>query len=433
MAIIDKRPLGGQSDINRDRFKKRYKGQIEKAVRDMVKDGSIADDHKGGADIPIKGTSEPHPRHGRGGIHKRVLPGNHDFTRGDKIDRPQGGGGGGGSGKPGQGPDNEDDFLFHLDQEEIMKYFLDDLELPNMAKKHMTQDSDQLERVNAGIASDGPPPRLSIPLTYQRAYPRAHIFGRPKMKQELKKLLKERQALMAGPEETRDQARVNELDKLITALRRKLRAIPFMDTSELRYHTSTFEPTPIAQAVMVCIMDVSGSMDEERKGLAKRFYKLLYLFLKRNYKKIQVVFIRHTTEAEEVDEEKFFYDKLNGGTTVSTGLKKGMEIIKARYNPNEWNVYVAQASDGENWGSDNVECKNALLELLTLVQYYAYMEVRTSSSYYSTLGMSDLWKLYQTVYETRKYAGIFEMRKVTSAGEIYPVFRELFKKRGVKE
>jgi hypothetical protein len=428
--IIDKRSLPGQSTINRNRFKKRYEDTIKKAVDEALKKGDVIDSKEGGLDVPVKGTNEPRPRHASGGINKRVFPGNQKgdkgFIKGDKIDRPSGGGGSGGG--AGIGDDTEDDFIFHINQEEFLEYIFSDMELPNMVKRHLAKDAENLQRVNAGISTAGPPPRLSIPRTYQQAFPRQRVFKRKEkialliaLKEELKKLLEE-------PEETRDTIRIEELEKLIKALARKLKAIPFFDpATDLRYHTSKFEPMPVAQAVMFCLMDVSGSVSETQKDFAKRFFYLLYLFMHRNYERVQVVFISHTTEALEVDEDEFFYGQRSGGTLVSSALKLMQKIVADRYNPLEWNIYVAQASDGDNWQEDAPECHKALNELLPIVQYFAF--IQTILPGYTDY--TDLWKMYKTVYDSGKFKGIFEMRNVKSRGDIFPVFKDLFKKKGV--
>jgi len=119
-------------------------------------------------------------------------------------------------------------------------------------------------------------------------------------------------------------------------------------------------PVPSSKAVMFCIMDVSGSMTQSIKDIAKRFFILLYLFLERNYKQIELVFVRHHTHAKEVDEQEFFYSRETGGTIVSSALKLTADIIDARYSPADWNIYIAQASDGDNWDGDSASCADIL-------------------------------------------------------------------------
>jgi len=172
--------------------------------------------------------------------------------------------------------------------------------------------------------------------------------------------------------------------------------------------------------VMFCLMDVSGSMDEARKELSKRFFILLYLFLTRHYDKIDLVFIRHHTQAQEVDEENFFHARETGGTVVSSALVLMDEIIKARYSPNDWNIYGAQASDGDNWHHDSGRCRELLTDnLLPVCRYFAYVQVAEEEQ--------NLWEEYTRLQQTHPQ---FAMRKVSSAAQIYPVFRELFKKQG---
>ncbi len=171
---------------------------------------------------------------------------------------------------------------------------------------------------------------------------------------------------------------------------------------------------------MFCLMDVSGSMDQERKNIAKRFFILLYLFLQRNYEQIDVVFIRHHTTAKEVDEEEFFHSRETGGTVVSSALKMMHEIITARYPVNEWNIYGAQASDGDNWQDDSPLCHDILAEkIIPLVQHFAYVEI-TSDIHQS------LWREYLKIRKTHKS---FAMQHIESASDIYPVFRKLFRKQ----
>ncbi|MGD9833132.1 MAG: DUF444 family protein, partial [Piscinibacter sp.] len=172
--------------------------------------------------------------------------------------------------------------------------------------------------------------------------------------------------------------------------------------------------------VMFCLMDVSGSMDEARKDLAKRFFILLYLFLTRHYEKIDIVFIRHHTQAQEVDEHNFFHATETGGTVVSSALVLMEEIARARYPTSEWNIYGAQASDGDNWHHDSGRCRELLADkILPLCRYFAYVQVAEEEQ--------NLWDEYAALAAESK---AFAIRKVTEANQIYPVFRDLFKKEG---
>ena len=171
---------------------------------------------------------------------------------------------------------------------------------------------------------------------------------------------------------------------------------------------------------MIATVDVSGSMNEHMKDLAKRFYSLLYLFLNRRYEHVDVVFIRHTHEASEVDEQTFFYSRETGGTVVSSALVLMDEIARARYPTSEWNIYGAQASDGDNWHHDSGRCRELLAEkILPLCRYFAYVQVADEEQ--------NLWEEYSALAAENK---VFAIRKVTEANQIYPVFRDLFKKEG---
>jgi uncharacterized protein len=181
---------------------------------------------------------------------------------------------------------------------------------------------------------------------------------------------------------------------------------------------------------MFCLMDVSGSMTEHMKDLAKRFYILLYIFLKRRYKNVDVVFIRHTHEASEVDEDTFFNSPETGGTVVSTALEEMAKVVADRYDPDSWNIYAAQASDGDNTASDNDRTASLLTrEILPICQYYAYLEVGRDAEHFPPGFIrrdSDLWQTYTSLI---KNGAPMAMRKVGHRRDIYPVFRELFAKK----
>jgi hypothetical protein len=203
-------------------------------------------------------------------------------------------------------------------------------------------------------------------------------------------------------------------------MKSRIRAIPFIDTFDLRYNNRIRQPQPSTQAVMFCVMDVSGSMNQERKDLAKRFFTLLYLFLKRNYERIEVVFIRHHTVAKEVDEEEFFYSRETGGTVVSSALTLLAEIVRERYPSSSWNIYAAQASDGDNWRHDSPGCRDILMEqIMPTMQYFAYIEITPDRH-------QSLWDAYLDV---QAKCPNFAMQQIDGPADIYPVFRELFKRR----
>ncbi|MCP9759363.1 YeaH/YhbH family protein [Aquitalea sp. S1-19] len=417
--IIDRRLNGkNKSAVNRERFLRRFKGQIKDAVAKAIKGRSITDIESGETiSIPVKDISEPAFRHGKGGVWEPVHPGNQEFVKGDRLPRPQGGGGGGsGSGKASQDGEGEDAFAFELSREEFMNVFFDDLALPNLVKTQLTGIT-EMKTVRAGFTNDGTPANINIVRSLRGALSRRIAMAAPTLT-ELDESEEELDELMeSGMEADLD---MRERRRRIHMLREKLAAIPFIDPFDLRYNNRVKQPTPSSQAVMFCLMDVSGSMDEQKKDMAKRFFILLYLFLQRTYDKIELVFIRHHTSAVEVNEHDFFHSRESGGTVVSSALNLMKEVVQKRYAGSEWNIYAAQASDGDNWDSDSANCARILeTALIPVCQYYAYIEITEGEP-------QNLWYEYLKVKDAHKH---FAMQKIRSAADIYPVFRELFKKQ----
>lgn len=418
VRIVDRRfDSKNKSAVNRSRFVQRFKGQIRKAVADAISKRGITDIDDGERiGIPAKDISEPQFRHKRGGVWKDVLPGNDRYQTGDEAERPSGGAGGGGS----QGsPDGEgsDDFAFTLSREEFLDIFFDDLELPNLIKTQLSR-IDEYKRVRAGYTHTGVPTNINIVRSLRGATGRRIAVGAPfrralrELREQLATLELNGQGLSPAADELRYQ---------IERLLRRIERVPFIDTFDLRYNNRIRIPVPSTQAVMFCLMDVSGSMDEEKKQIAKRFFMLLYLFLTRSYEHIEVVFIRHHTAAEEVDENEFFHSRETGGTVVSTALRLMHKIIAARYASDAWNIYGAQASDGENWDHDSPLCTVLLdRQIVPLVQYFAYIEI-------TTVEPQNLWREYAKVQ--RAHPDRFAMQQIKGLPDIYPVFRELFQKK----
>jgi uncharacterized sporulation protein YeaH/YhbH (DUF444 family) len=418
--LIDRRLQGkNKSAVNRERFLRRYKAQIKDAVGRAIKGRSITDIENGEkVSIPVKDVNEPHFGHAHGGVWETINPGNTEYQKGDQFNRPKGGAGGSGRGKAGNSDQTtEDDFIFELSREEFMNYFFEDLELPHMVKTQLTQTV-EWKNQRAGYNMSGTPSNIHVLRSLRGALGRRIAVGGPSRKQ-LVHLEHELIALL-DQDTPPDDPYVIELKHKIHHLHTKLLAIPFIDPFDLRYTNRIKVPKPSTAAVMFCIMDVSGSMDETRKDTAKRFFILLYLFLKRVYEKIDVVFIRHHTAAAEVDENEFFHSRESGGTVVSSALHLLQKILSERYGSSDWNAYVAQASDGDNWDNDSVLCKQ-LLEtgIMPRVQYYTYVEITDGPP-------QNLWEQYA---ELADHHPNFAMQKIVTPADIYPVFRELFKKQ----
>lgn len=407
MSMIIDRRLNDRNKnaTNRARFIRRYKAQLKRSVADVVAQRSITDMGRGGeVGIPVKDISEPKFRVGPGGDREMVHPGNHSFSPGDRIAKPQAGGGEGGQGQgEGEGGDGQDNFMFTLSKEEFMNLFFDDLELPRLAR-NVLGDAKQFTFRRAGYTPSGVPSNLSVRRSLQNALARKIALTGP-----LKRELRELEESGGNPED-------------IEALKERIARVPFLDEYDLRFRHKVKEPRPISRAVMFCLMDVSASMSEPKKDLAKRFFTLLYLFLNRKYEQVELVFIRHTSNAEEVDEQAFFHDPQTGGTVVMSALNLTAEIIEARYSPGQWNIYGAQVSDGDAFGSDPQRSAAKLRQdILPQCRYYAYVEVPDSANSVTPLGAA-----YSQIHDDN-----FASARVMGRRDVYPVLRELFAREAV--
>ena len=297
-----------------------------------------------------------------------------------------------------------------------MQVFFEDLALPHLMRTQIG-DTPEWKTHRAGYTRDGTPNNLHVVRSMRGALGRRLALGAGS-RRELKEMKLHLTGLECTPESHESEIRALRL--AIAALEVRLKAIPFLDPLDLRFRGLVKTPVPTSKAVMFCLMDVSGSMDEARKDLSKRFFILLYLFLTRHYEKIDIVFIRHHTQAQEVTEDEFFHATESGGTVVSSALELMHKIQQQRYSPQEWNIYGAQASDGDNYSNDSGRCRELLSgKLLSVCRYFAYVQVAEAEQ--------NLWEEYTQLSESHPN---FAMRKATEQAQIYPVFRDLFKKEG---
>jgi hypothetical protein len=421
--FIDRRRNGrNKSSVNRRKFLKRVREQIKKTVNEQIKKRKIKDiDKESKVRVNKKTISEPHFVHGNNGKRRGVHPGNKEYKKGDELKRPSGGEGGAGSeGSP--NGDGEDDFIFSISRDEFLEIFFDDLELPDLVKTNLIQ-IEETEFRKAGFTKEGSPANLNPERSIQSSLMRKiALTGSIKADiEEMKEKLKR----------ARSEKKKKELREKLEELERRLKSIPFIDDVDIRYNLHVREPKPSTNAVMFCLMDVSSSMQEYEKDIAKRFFVLLHLFLKRDYKKVDIVFLRHHHEAKEVNEEEFFYAVESGGTVVSRVLELMAEIVQERYPTSDWNIYAAQASDGDNWTSDSDHCAVILGDsILPYVQYFAYIEIehnKQSSFYVEDRPESPLWKTYSSILANFPNLA---MQTVADPKGIWHVFQDLFQKRG---
>jgi hypothetical protein len=418
--LIDRRLNGkNKSAVNRQRFLRRYKKHIQKAVSDAVGKRSITDIEQGEKiTIPNQDVGEPVLGHGTGGKRSVVHPGNREFIAGDKVPRPSGGGGSG-NGRASNSGEGMDEFAFQITQEEFLEFMFEDLALPNLLKRQLA-GTEIFKYRRGGFSSTGTPNQINIVRSLRAANARRIALGGPKRKR-IRELEQELALLTTAEPVLRNAKRVAEIEEEIALLRRKIDKLPFIDEFDIKYNLNIKEPQPSSKAVMFCIMDVSGSMNQATKDMAKRFFILLYLFLKRSYDHTEVVFIRHHTSAKEVDEEEFFYSRETGGTIVSSALRLMKDIMSARYPTSEWNIYGAQASDGDNWNDDSSVCYELLTkEIMPFLQHYSYVEITPREH-------QALWSEYEQV--NTLFPETFAMQQIVDLTDIYPVFRELFQRR----
>jgi len=414
--VVDRRNNpNGKSSENRQRLLKRVEDQIKKSLPDVIKNTNVKDltSSKKGVKIPIKGISEPQFSYDRNsGDKKYVHPGNKEYVVGDKVNKPEGGEGGGGRKGSNDPTISEDDFTITISRDEFLDYFFNDLELPEMVKKHLNTMID-FKQKRAGFTNVGNPNRLNVVKSFKNSMSRrmaTGIFFDKKIKEITEKLENEKL--------TDDEKLF--LEKELDKYKKMKLSVSFMEEVDLQYNNFEKYPIPVTSAVMFCLMDVSASMGEKEKDISKRFFMLLYMFLQKQYEKIEIVFIRHHTKAKEVEEEEFFNSKETGGTVVIEALNLMSKIIKDRYSK-DWNIYAAQASDGDVWDYlDAHECGELLeKELLDKIQYMVYIEINRHNE-------GDLWRRYKLVTDKKNNLNIGKIKEVN---DIWKVFQDFFKKK----
>lgn len=423
--IIDQRANPkGKNLPNRQKFLKKVRKQIKDQVRGAIGKRKITDSSGQDITVPVDGISEPAFDFDRNtGEWERILPGNRDFSVGDRIKKPEGeGGGAGGKGKGGSGGgESTDDFTFNISRDEYLDILFEDLELPDLVKR--TEKAAVVwHRIRAGFKTDGNPSQLDLVRSMKNSLGRRLAMRKP-LERKIDDL-EQQIAESDNPELLREE---------IEKLQKKRGLVPWVDPMDLRYRRFDKKPVPNTQAVMFCLMDVSGSMGEHEKEIAKRFYLLLYLFLERKYEKVQIVFVRHTEHAKEVDEEEFFHSQESGGTVVSSGLDLVDNIITERYPTEAWNIYVVQASDGDNYYHDNSVCAELLRKILPKVQYYVYAEVGNSNdlrnTFHLSMRQSGLWDVMDQL--SSEFEQLISIR-LNDTDAVVPIFREVFAKEQEK-
>lgn len=415
-VIVDRRADKGKSTANRQRVLKRMSGALKAQVEQMIARRKL-EDHDTAAEVAIE--RKDVKEHGfsldpASGTSTRVVPGNQHYRVGDRIPRDEAGGGGRGRGAGEGESDDEDVFRFALSREEYLSLLFDELALPPLVKKDLL-DIDENRFRRGGVVRHGNPGTVCVARTFK-----ASIGRRVAAEAQFEEALEAAETALQDARASAMPLRVQAAQRELEEVRARGERIPFLDPVDLRHRSLVEVRSPRTAAVMFCLMDVSSSMDESRKDLAKRFFTLLYLFLSRRYAKVELVFIRHTDQAQEVDEATFFNGTQAGSTKVLSALAKMHEIIASRYPASRYNVFGAQASDGDSFGSDSTDSAAYLRsQLLPHSRYYVYAEVGESTDQ----GPSSLWSAYRGIA-----SGHFNMAAVRGRDEVYPALAKLFQR-----
>lgn len=325
--------------------RRRHKQKIEKAIREgihhIVADESIiGKDGKQKYRIPVRGIKEYRFVYGSNGKQVGSAPGK-DVKRGQKIGNPPPEG----QGQPNKagGDKGEEYYDVEITHEELAEYLFSELQLPELQKRQLSNiDTEKLKR--KGYRSEGIMPRLD-------------------RKKSAIARIKRMKAAGFDPEKSEEGE-----------------SFPFHE-DDLKYRHYKITKKPCTNAVIFFVMDVSGSMSQDKKFLARSFFFLLYQFLRLKYETIEIVFISHDTEAQEVEEKDFFEKASTGGTRASSALKLASDIMSKRFHPNSWNVYLFQCSDGDNFSDDNESFLNEARKLLTSIQLYGYCEIEPDANW----------------------------------------------------
>ncbi len=416
MTIVDRRKTGKNKSVgNRQKFIKRYKSRIKrsvdriadtKGITDILKDRKIV--------IDQDEIEEPNFNFDMStGERDVIFTGNKTLHKGDKIYRPPPSDEDGNDGSPeGEGLD---EFSFTLTKEEFLDLYFSDMKLPDFIKESM-KGTNKWKLKRSGYSKEGIPPRLDLLKTLKQSMARRIAT---KSVCTNSRCIDGRYMEQDCDGEWSVEGKCPKCQGSGSGKQR------FLDDIDLRYKHFTKHPFPVKQATMILLMDISASMGEFEKNLAKKFFLLLYLFLNKVYKHVEIIFISHTQEAQEVTEHEFFYGTETGGTVVSSGLQMAKQIIDSRINLDETNVYISQASDGDNWTGDEKLTSSLLTELLSKVQYFAYIQTedRRRREMKDRHGVSDLMTMYAELEAAHKN---LRAKHVCEESEVYPVLRSLF-------
>ena len=439
---IDRRKAGKEKSLpNRQKLIKRIKQFIKQSNPQSIGSNGVSNSSNVSSPVKVTGNAleEPSFVYARGGDDTLVIIGNDEYNRGDEIELPDNDGS---SPAAGPGDGGEDDFIINIARDEFLELFFEDCELPNLTHEKYTEKLDNTQQ-HSGFSPVGNPSQLSVIRSYKQSLGRRWALMRP-YKDELEEL----QAKLEEVEERLKESTNEELEKeklkiveRINVLREKIAFLNSFDKADLRFRKKDAKPLKTVDAVLIMVMDISGSMDEVKKTIARRWFALLYAFIKKRYNNTELVFIAHTDKAFEMSESDFFTTRVNGGTQVSTALKLVNDIIRERYDCNQTNIYVSHASDGDNWDSDNPAVISEMIGdggLIHKTQMFSYVEVGkqmlgNAGMWYSqniSTQNTSLWDAYDKVrLKLSAQTKRMTLAVIETPEECYQVFKNIFRKK----
>jgi sporulation protein YhbH len=382
--------------------RRRHRSKIEKAIREGVhsiiaEESIIGQDGKKKIRIPVRGIKEYRFVFGDNQSNKKVgsAPGK-NIKRGQQVgpkDEKQQTAGNAGDEK------GVEYYEVEITLEELASYLFDSLELPDLEKKTFKKLlSERFKR--HGHRNQGIRPRLD-------------------KKQTLKKKLKRKAAAERNKKMVPKGSR-NDSWPLLSVGSENEERFPFHN-DDLRYKHIRQTSKESTNAVIFFLMDVSGSMNQTKKYLARSFYFLLYQFLRHKYESIDLIFIAHDVAANEVNEDQFFKRGSGGGTMVSSAIDLALEIINQRYHPSAWNIYTFHCSDGDNWPNDMEKCVDLTARLKDICQLYGYCEIEPSRDAKRWGDLTTLSEAYEYLEDHN-----FKVVKIFQNEDIWPAFKRLF-------
>jgi uncharacterized protein len=399
---------------DRLRHRQKVRESIRENIADIIAEESIIGKNKDRIiKVPLRGIKEYRFIYGEN--NAGVGEGDGNAQPGQVVGKTGKEGQGKGDGRAGDRP-GVDYYETDVSLEELIDIMFEDLELPNLERRTLREIPSDHSTRRKGYRHVGIRVRLDKRRTARQRVMRALATGR---KPDLGQVENAGEPRETGEEEPEPQ--YAPAAGLRTPVKRRF---PFHQ-DDLRYKHLETDVREDSNAVVICIMDTSGSMDTMKKYLARSFFFLLYQFISTRYRNVEIVFIGHHTEASEVTEEEFFHKGESGGTFISSGYQKALDIITERYHPSLWNIYAFHCSDGDNFDSDNPAALRTAKQLAEVCNLFGYGEIKPLGSRYYE---SSMLNVFRRLDEPNFQAVLIERKE-----DIWPSFKAFLSKDRVKE